>query len=349
MRPHEILRREFRYRCGFCGVAETLMQLPYWIFRQADGDPVYTCRFCLAVASNGLAGHERLEHRNDKTYFRNLKFEPDGRLASLTPRGEKLIQMMDLNDHRKVVMREHELRSREACSELLRKAPPLIEALLRLGPDAGEHIAFANHLHDVLRQAEVQLGRLPEPIDGVYSQDQLDRFDCVSSEQHLTPHLIRHLERHPDDLTNLRPEVFEELVAEFFAAQGYKVHLVGRNSKTGADVFALKKLDPFGFELRVLIEVKRWRKKVGIEEIRKVAGALALERHKYGWHLALLVSVSGFRNLSSTTPEELRVLGIELRDKESLLRELREYKPRLGEGLWLTYGWEDCLAGVQIK
>jgi restriction endonuclease Mrr len=342
----EVIRREFRYRCGFCGVAETISPGRYWVESHLNTDPVYVCGLC--HSANSRPGRlKAVDNRSSKSYFRHLRFEPDGRLANLTPHGELLIISLDLNHPAKVRLRSIELKIRKECREVLQQAPPLIAELL--DAKSLEHLSAAKHLWDVLRVAQREMTNLPEPIDSAYSREEIDRFDCVSAEQHLTPYLINHLKRNPDDLLKIQPRVFEDLVAEFFAAQGFEVHLVGRDSRTGADVLALKRTDPFGLEIRMLIEVKRWRNKVGIEEIRKVAGALALERHKHGWHLALLVSAGGFKHLSSTTPGELSMLGIELRDQGSLLHELRAYKPRLDGGLWLTYGWEDCLAGVQIK
>jgi hypothetical protein len=367
-RQYEDLRRKFQYRCGFCGVAETLLNLSGsggWqlettlpspqdrISNFPQGEPVYACRRCIYAISCLPRRPKRLriEHRGEKTYYRHLHFEPSGIIASLTPHGEDLVISANLNDPIKVRTRLYEYQVRERNKNVLLEFPPLISRLLDMAATKADPslIDIAKEAHRLLLMASSDLKQLPEPIDSVYPEEELASFDCVSAEEYLTPYLIDHLKINPDDLSKIKPSVFEDLVAEFFAGQGFKVNLVGRDARTGADVLALKKLDPFEIEIRHLIEVKRWRRKVGIEEIRKVAGALALEKHKHGWHLALLVSVAGFKNLRGTTRRKLSLLGIELRDKQSLLEELRTYKPRTDGGLWLNYGWEDCLSGVQIK
>jgi hypothetical protein len=96
----------------------------------------------------------------------------------------------------------------------------------------------------------------------------------IESTTELTPYLISHLKHQPDDLRLLNWRIFEHVVAEFFTQMGYiDVRLVGRSGKTGADVFALTKVEPDGTELRVFIETKRWNDNVGVEVIDRVYGA----------------------------------------------------------------------------
>jgi hypothetical protein len=355
------LRREFGYRCGFCGVAETMLPWPAWPrllgtphhSSSSSGKPVYACERCIYDAAYAIKRTRTLEHRAEKSYFRHLRFEPDGRIASLTPHGENQIIALRLNDPAKVKLRWRELKIREESCRLLKEVPGLLvllsEAMSSDPARAIELIKIKKHLNTLIRDIEIDFKRLPEPIDNNFSRKELVEFDHIEAEKHLTPYLLSHLKNKPEDLLRIQPEVFESLVAEFFASEGYEVHLAGRNSRTGADVVALRKHDPFSVEIRYMIEVKRWRKKVGIQEIRKVAGVLALEKHKYGWQLALLVSAAGFKNLQSTNLQGLSMLGIELRGKEDLLKALRSYKPRMDGGLWLNYGWEDALSGVQIR
>ena len=90
----------------------------------------------------------------------------------------------------------------------------------------------------------------------------------------LTPFLIKHLQQSADDLPFLPWHVFEHLVAEFFASWGYEdVRLVGRNAKTAADVFAMRRVEPDGTEVRLFVETKRWKDRVGVEVIDRVYGA----------------------------------------------------------------------------
>jgi hypothetical protein len=63
--------------------------------------------------------------------------------------------------------------------------------------------------------------------------------DVVESVKKLTPELIEHLRSRKDDLTKIRWDVFEHLVGEFLAHQGFKdVRLVGRDPRTSADIYA---------------------------------------------------------------------------------------------------------------
>ena len=132
-------------------------------------------------------------------------------------------------------------------------------------------------------------------------------------------------------------------MAEYFASLGFKVKLLGRNPRTGADIIAVRTEDSIGVEIRYMIEVKRHKNLIGIEEIDRVLGALHREKERIGWHLALVVSVSGFKDFRSTNPEHLKMLGIELKDGADVASYLRSYKPRPEGGLWLPRRWDEQL------
>ncbi len=113
----------------------------------------------------------------------------------------------------------------------------------------------------------------------------------------LTPGLVDHLRKCEDDLIKLQPAVFEHLVAEFFASWGFEdVRLVGRNSKTSADIFAARRIHPLEINVRFFVEVKRWKHKIGVEVIDRVYGAMISERPHIGWNAALIVSLVGFKD-----------------------------------------------------
>jgi Restriction endonuclease len=93
-------------------------------------------------------------------------------------------------------------------------------------------------------------------------------------------------------------------------------------------------LDSSGMVLRIFIEVKRWKDRVGINMINEVLGAMFTERERLGWHAGIIVSTGGFiRNGRFSTPE-LSLKGLELRAKEDLLLWLDNYRPNKN-GLWL--------------
>lgn len=157
----------------------------------------------------------------------------------------------------------------------------------------------------------------------------------IETVKKLTPHLIAHLKEHEDDLEKIHPRVVEHLIAEFFASWGFNdVRLVGTNSRTSADIYAANVVNPLGVEHRYFIEVKRWKRKVGIGVINQVLGAMTGERDQFGWHAAMIVTVAGFTNFEKWDREQLKLKGLELKDKEDLLRWLKAYKENEG-GLWL--------------
>ena len=157
--------------------------------------------------------------------------------------------------------------------------------------------------------------------------------DLVEAEHSLNPYLIAHLRSHEDDLHKLDPYVFEHLIAEFFASWGYDdVRLVGRDKSTAADVFAMRKEEPLGEEVRYFVEVKRSKYKVGIEVINSVLGAVSGERDRFGWHIALIVSLAGFTE--SRRYSNLTNRRIVLRTKDDVIAWLMSYEPD-GNGLWL--------------
>lgn len=150
----------------------------------------------------------------------------------------------------------------------------------------------------------------------------------------LEPALISHLKQHNDDLIKINPILFEHLFAEFLAAQGFDdVRLVGRNSKTSADIFAAK-LVPADIPIKVFVEVKRWKNSIGIEVINQVLGAFLGERERFGWNAALVVTVGGFRDFDKWSREELALKGLYLKDRDDLLRYLDGYEEH-ASGLWL--------------
>jgi len=159
--------------------------------------------------------------------------------------------------------------------------------------------------------------------------------DLIVCADKLTPFLISHLKKNVNDLNKIQWKVFEHLIAEFFASWGYtEVRLVGRDNKTSADIFAIRKVDQSGVDLRFFVEIKKTRKKVGIKVINQVYGAMLEERPRIGWHVGMIVSLYGFQSFQKVTPQELIYKGIELRGREDVIEWLQSYKPN-HNGLWL--------------
>src|SRR5689334_19823556 len=100
----------------------------------------------------------------------------------------------------------------------------------------------------------------------------------IESIRKLTPELILYLKVYKEAISAIPWQVFEHLVAEFLAAKGFEdVRLVGRDSRTSADIYAAHTRDPLGTRIRFFVEVKRTREAVGIEVINSVLGAMLSE------------------------------------------------------------------------
>lgn len=159
---------------------------------------------------------------------------------------------------------------------------------------------------------------------------------AIEEVNNLTPQLLDRLRSKTDDIVKLKPDVFEHLVAELLASPCRKfreVLLVGRNQKTSADIFATKYVDDIG-EHRYFIEVKRWKDRIGVQVIDRVYGAMIAEKKNYGWSAAMVVSIVGFKKFSKYSVDDIRNMGIYLKDRDDLLTWLNEYKENQS-GLWV--------------
>ena len=144
--------------------------------------------------------------------------------------------------------------------------------------------------------------------------------ELIESAKELNAHVISHLKRRPDDLAKLPWDTFEHLIAEFFASWGFQdVRLVGRDASTAADIFALRKEEHTGVELRYFVEVKRRREKADVQVIDRVYGAMVNERSAHGWHIGMIVSLAGVSKTQKFSRDEWRRLGMEFRARRNLL------------------------------
>ena len=86
--------------------------------------------------------------------------------------------------------------------------------------------------------------------------------------------------------------------------------------------------------LRIFVEVKRWKARVGIQVMNEVIGAMLTERERLGWHAGMIVATGGFAHDGRFSAPQLALKGIQLKNKEHLLRWLENYRPNRN-GLWL--------------
>lgn len=171
---------------------------------------------------------------------------------------------------------------------------------------------------------------IPEPPEPA-----IELIEQIQKVERISPELIKHLKERTDDLEKVNERIFEQLVAELLAQQGFEdVQLVGRNPNTSADIFATQTIKASGVKLRLFIEVKRWKDKVGIEVINNVFGAMMLEQPIFGCNTLMVVSLGGFKKLHKIRAEDLELRSIYLRDKNDLIKWLDDYLPNKN-GLWL--------------
>lgn len=237
---------------------------------------------------------------------------------------------------------------RDLLEDLLLKLPEREEKVFRLCYGIGmKRPAFSDRevadifgvtrerITQIRYKAGKKLAVLAEAYIVPNKEISIEVQNVLSQARELTPYLISHLKHNKDDLRKLPPKIFEYLVAEFFASWGYEeVHLLGNNPYTAADIMAMKKADKSGVKIKYLIEVKRWKDKVGVEVIDRVYGAIVSEREKRGYHVGMIVSLSGFAEFRKYNPQRLEMLGIELRDGQDVKKWLKEYKFNQ-RGLWL--------------
>ncbi len=164
---------------------------------------------------------------------------------------------------------------------------------------------------------------------------QLELQETLESIRELSVELLLYLKDHPDNLIKLPSNIFEQLVAECLASKGFdEIKLVGKNPHTAADIFAIEKSSKSGSRIRYFIEVKRWKDKVGVEIIDRIYGAFQSEKITWGWHIAMVVSLAGFKKMFKYSPRILELMGVELRNKDDVVAWLNDYRPS-DKGLWM--------------
>ena len=257
---------------------------------------------------------------------------------------------------------------RNATLEILESLDPIEAYVLKRRFGIGEREAteaeLVDELYDYLgalrtegevvefvRETEARaLRNLREPARSSRLRDLLNRTqEAEISEQYipaelaegvervatLSPQLMQHIRDDPEALSKVAPEVFEHLVGELLASQGFsEVKLVGRNPYTAADILVAHHVGSLGITHRYFVEVKHSRNRVGVQVIDRVYGAMLSERQSWGWHAALIVSLVGFADFRKVTREELALRGVELRERSHLLDWLQSYRPNKN-GLWL--------------
>lgn len=91
--------------------------------------------------------------------------------------------------------------------------------------------------------------------------------------QTVSAELIRYLQKNPEELYQLKPRQFEELICEILNGFGWDVQLTKATRDGGYDIFAISK-DISGMSSSWLIECKKYSptNKVGIDVVRSLCG-----------------------------------------------------------------------------
>lgn len=115
---------------------------------------------------------------------------------------------------------------------------------------------------------------------------------------------------------DVHPKVFEEVVGSVFRSLGYAVRVTAYTGDNGLDVI----LDGDKGEI-IGIQVKRYKDKIGVEQIRELAGALLVN----GLTQGIFITTSSFQSGAKTTAAKCRTLGypIELMDATRFLDALQ--------------------------
>ena len=148
---------------------------------------------------------------------------------------------------------------------------------------------------------------------------------------------MRWLASHPDDLLQVHPGTFEQIIAEIFRDQGYEVELLGQWNQPdgGIDIIAVWKNTAAG-PVRVGIQCKRY---VRTEKVRAdVVWALDGRLHKFHLHKGVLATTARFEK-SVLADLDQHLWRIELKDFDRIRHELQEWGKytQTPGGLWVPH------------
>ncbi|MDO8477461.1 MAG: pentapeptide repeat-containing protein [Candidatus Rokubacteria bacterium] len=146
----------------------------------------------------------------------------------------------------------------------------------------------------------------------------------------ISDELIRHLQRNPRALHELRPRQFEELIAEILASYGWEVQLTPASKDGGYDLFAISK-DVAGVTTSWIIECKKFapEHKVGVEIARALYGVKSDLRVAN----AMLATTSHFT--AGVEKFKASRYDFDLRDYGGVVEWINTYRPNPGGTLYI--------------
>jgi hypothetical protein len=329
----KVVRERYHRCCAYCGLSEDFaggqhcFEVDNFLPKSNRPDlaydfdnAVYACRHCNALKGDLLLPVEM--HPGRTRYADHLAMKNDGDLVSKTSLGQRIILTFGLNDPHLAKSRYHFVEFEKLIQRFSNDAKLLNRSDFK-------------QLYDQLIAYRERWGM---PVWGAFIDPSVADFQIIAPDElgnELNERLMSLLHHDPEKIRNLKGTLFEEVIAELLAQRGFEVvKHVGRRGDTGADIFALEKSPCSGVRLRYFVETKLWTGKIGVEVVDRVSGAIVNERHRWGWHVGLIVAPAGWKNMLKFSREELQLLGIELRDDKDVQNWLKNYQPA-PSGLWL--------------
>jgi len=139
------------------------------------------------------------------------------------------------------------------------------------------------------------------------------------------PELIRFLSQNPENLHQISPREFEEIIAEIFRSKGFEVALTASTRDGGKDIIAVHR-NELGIDTKYFIECKRYAEsnKVGVELIRSLHG---VKNTKNGPNKVILATTSTFTRGAKDFAQNQATSewDITLKDYNDILAWMRSY------------------------
>lgn len=151
----------------------------------------------------------------------------------------------------------------------------------------------------------------------------------------ISSELIAHLQKHPEDLYDIRPRQFEELIAEVLASFGWQVELTPTSKDGGYDVYAITKDRAAGVTSSWIIECKKYGResKVGVDIVRALYGI----RNTLQVGGAMLATTTHFtRDAVTFRNEKASRYDLHLKDYEGVLEWINRYRPNPNGRLYIA-------------
>lgn len=135
-----------------------------------------------------------------------------------------------------------------------------------------------------------------------------------------------------------RPRIFEELVASVFKSAGYNVHLTSYSKDGGIDIILAESADK-----SIGVQVKRYKNKIGVEQIRAFSGALIHGGFTSGIFVTTSTFTSGAEKAAKIT--STRGIPVILYDTKRFFEALG-VKPR---EMYRSFGeWENSIGKISL-